>query len=113
MSLSAEPALPLTVKEALYRIVEQSLQNVIEHAHAGRVEVRLDCAERDIVLEVRDNGVGFDQVEVSPNCLGLKSMHERVTRLGGTMQIDTAPGAGTSIRVSIPSGHFEPHDSDL
>jgi PAS domain S-box-containing protein len=106
MSLCGEPDLPLVVKEALYRIVQQALQNVVEHAQASRAEIRLDCADRDIVLEVYDNGVGFDQSAVSPQSLGLTSIRERVTHLGGTMQIDSSPGTGTTIRLSIPPGRI-------
>jgi signal transduction histidine kinase len=106
MSFCAEPDLPLSVKEALYRIVQQALQNVVEHAHALQAEIRLSCAERGVELEVHDNGAGFDPSAVTPGHLGLRSMLERVTRLGGTMQIDSSPGAGTTIRVSFPPEHI-------
>lgn len=97
-----EPAAPLAVKEALYRIAQEALNNVIKHAQATRVELCLDQTETGLTLDVRDNGVGFDAAGPFPGHLGLMSMRERAEHLGGVFTIESAPGAGSLIRVHIP-----------
>jgi signal transduction histidine kinase len=101
-TLGEEPDLPLETKEALYRIAQEALHNTFKHAHATRADLKLDCDAEGIVLEVSDNGAGFDPSEDFSGHLGLKSMHERVARLGGALQIESTPGEGTRIRAHIP-----------
>ncbi|MEA3340165.1 MAG: sensor histidine kinase, partial [Chloroflexota bacterium] len=108
-----EPELPLETKEALYRIAQEALNNVVKHAHASQVEIRLAVSiverfgdrEGAIALEVRDDGIGFDPQTEYPGHLGLQSMQERATRLGGTLEIESAPGRGVLLRVRIPFGY--------
>jgi PAS domain S-box-containing protein len=97
-----EPDLPLEIKEAVYRIAQEALQNAVKHARPNRLDVRLNCSAEGITLEVCDNGVGFDPMASFPGHLGLRSMRERAARLGGTLDIASAPGCGTRIRVCIP-----------
>jgi signal transduction histidine kinase len=104
VTLCDEPDALLEVKEALYRIAQEALNNTVKHAQAGRVELRLEQEAGEILLEVRDDGVGFDPEGTFPGHLGLKSMRERVARLGGTLRIESAPAEGTRIRVQIPPG---------
>jgi signal transduction histidine kinase len=99
-----EPDAPLEVKEAVYRIAQEALNNTVKHAQAERVELRLEQDADEILLEVRDDGGGFDPESSFPGHLGLKSMRERVARLGGTLRIESAPGEGTRIRAQIPPG---------
>ena len=99
-----EPELPLETKEALYRIAQEALNNVVKHAHASQVEIRLEDREGAIALEVRDDGVGFDPQAEYPGHLGLQSMRERTARLGGALEIESAPGRGALLRVRIPFG---------
>jgi signal transduction histidine kinase len=101
-TLGKEPDLPLETKEALYRIAQEALHNTVKHAHASRADLKLECDARGIVLEVSDDGAGFDPEGSFSGHLGLKSMRERATRLGGTLVVESAPGEGTSIRVRIP-----------
>ena len=101
-TLCDEPDVPLETKEALYRIAQEALHNTVKHARAGRVELRLACDGTGIRLEVRDDGVGFDPSGSFPGHLGQRSMRERAGRLGGTFDLDTAPGGGTAIHVTIP-----------
>jgi len=89
-------------EQELYRIAQEALNNVLKHAHAGRVDVRLAIADGDATLEILDDGVGFERSLTGGYGLGLRGMHERVERLGGTLRIDTAPGAGTHLRVDVP-----------
>jgi PAS domain S-box-containing protein len=102
--LCEEPDLPLRTKQELYRIAQEAMHNIIKHAHASQVELCLQQSDDGIAMEVRDDGVGFATHTAFPGHLGLHSMHERVTKLGGTFQIESTPGAGTRICVYIP-GH--------
>jgi len=97
-----EPDLPLPIKEDLYRIAQEAMHNTVKHAHASQVNLRLDRTPEGIALEIRDDGVGFDPSASFPGHLGLQSMRERVTNLGGTLEIESTHGAGTRICVSIP-----------
>jgi PAS domain S-box-containing protein len=99
--LCDEPTLPLDIKEALYRIAQEALHNTVKHAQAGRVDLRLADQAGTVVLEVCDDGKGFNPAGSFPGHLGLRSMSERATQLGGTLQIASAPGRGTCVRAAI------------
>jgi signal transduction histidine kinase len=101
--LCQEPDLPLLVKQDLYRIAQEAIHNTVKHAHARKVELHLDQVPEGVLLEVRDDGVGFDATASFPGHLGLHSMRERITNLGGTFQIESTPGTGTRIVVYIPN----------
>ena len=100
--LCDEPDLPLPVKEDLYRIAQEAMHNTVKHAHASHVGLRLDQTSDGVMLEVLDDGAGFDPKASFPGHLGLHSMRERVINLGGTFEIESTPGAGTRVCVSIP-----------
>ena len=102
--LGAEPALPLEWKEALYRIAQEATHNTVKHARAGAIDLRLRCDDGVCVLEVADDGIGFDPSGSFPGHLGLRSMRERAERLGGALELRSAPGAGTHLRALIPTG---------
>jgi PAS domain S-box-containing protein len=88
---------------ALFRIMQESLTNVVRHARAKQVEVRLDRSGREAVLSIRDDGVGMEQeARAKPRSFGLLGISERVLLLEGQMQIASAPGAGTTLLVRIP-----------
>jgi PAS domain S-box-containing protein len=97
-----EPALPFETKEALYRIAQEAVNNLVKHARATQVSIRLDGCEGEIILEVRDDGLGFDPQRDYPGHLGLNSMLERAARLGGALEIESQPGQGTAVRAFIP-----------
>jgi signal transduction histidine kinase len=90
----------------ILRIAQEALQNALRHAHAGRVAVRLRAEENRLLLEVEDDGVGFepDAPDTRSRRLGLTSMEERAERLGGTLEIRSALGAGTTIRLEAGGG---------
>jgi signal transduction histidine kinase len=96
-----EPALSLPTKEALYWIAREALHNTVKHAQATEVTVRID-SDPLLILEIQDNGTGFDPHMNYPGHLGLQSMRERAERLGGELQIFSTAGAGTSIQVRLP-----------
>jgi signal transduction histidine kinase len=99
--LCEEPELSLDAKVALYRIAQESLNNIIKHARAQKVDLRMRCDQTGVSLEVRDDGVGFDPGASFPGHLGLRSMRERVTRVGGTLEFDSTPGRGSCVRARI------------
>ncbi|HEY6409893.1 MAG TPA: GAF domain-containing sensor histidine kinase [Ktedonobacteraceae bacterium] len=101
--LEEEPAMALEGKHALFRIAQEAFHNITKHAHASKVWLRLAHERQGLVLEVRDNGNGFDPTCDFPGHFGLRSMHERVTSLNGAISIESAPGKGTSICARIPS----------
>jgi len=102
VDLGEEPDLSLEMKQALYRIAQEALHNIVKHARASIVELRLTGLADEIVLEVRDNGKGFDPSAPFPGHLGLRSMRERATKMGGTLTIESLPGQGTCVGVRIP-----------
>ncbi len=96
-----EPELSLTQKEMLYRVAQEAMHNIVKHARATSAEVRLVGDNGRVVLEVCDNGQGFDMAQEFPGHLGLKSMRERVERGGGLLTIASAPAGGTRIVVKL------------
>jgi signal transduction histidine kinase len=90
----------------ILRIAQEALQNALRHAGAGRVAVRLAVPDGRIVLEVADDGAGFDpgDPELRATHLGLTSMEERARRVGGRLEIDSVPGRGTAVRLEAPGG---------
>ena len=112
--LGEEPALSLERKQALYRIAQEALHNIVKHARARTVLLRLNrqdgeliLQDGELILEVCDDGKGFDPTGPFPGHLGLHSIQERAARLGGTCSIESAPARGTCLRVRIPT-HDEP-----
>lgn len=101
--LDDEPAVSLEVKQALYRITQEALHNIVKHARATTVVLRLTKLDHQIILEVRDNGRGFDSTNPFPGHLGLRSMQERVAKINGSFTIESGPEQGTCIRVQVPA----------
>ncbi len=101
-SLCEEPEASPGAKETVYRIAQEALHNIVKHACANRVEIKMECDPKRITLAVSDDGVGFDARDEFPGHLGLRSMRERASRLGGTLRVQTAPGGGTRIWARIP-----------
>lgn len=100
-ALCDEPELPIALKEALYRIAREALHNTVKHARASQVRVHMTCLPDGIVLELADNGVGFDPSASFPGHLGLKSMRERAQLAGASFTLHSAPGEGTRIVVEV------------
>jgi signal transduction histidine kinase len=98
-----EPSLSLKTKQELYRVAQEALHNTIKHARASQVNVRLLRTAEAIILEIRDNGRGFDSASSFPGHLGLLSMQERVKTLAGVLSIESTPGQGTTIRARVPA----------
>jgi signal transduction histidine kinase len=94
--------LPTDTEEALYRIAQEALHNVVKHANARSARVRIDRSGEGAILTVQDDGAGFDPSLVSGAKLGLIGMRQRAERLGGEMEISSSPGAGTCVRIVLP-----------
>ncbi|HZC26479.1 MAG TPA: GAF domain-containing sensor histidine kinase [Actinopolymorphaceae bacterium] len=101
--LGREPGAGLKVKQALYRIAQEALQNIARHAQASRVTMRLSGSSTVLALEISDDGTGFDATASFPGHLGLRSMRERIAEIGGVLDLTSAPGKGTQIKVRAPS----------
>jgi signal transduction histidine kinase len=88
---------------ALLRIAHEALHNAVRHAHARHVTVRLSGDERQTVVEVSDDGVGFDPDApgVRSRHLGLTSMEERARELNARLRIHSRPGVGTTVRIDL------------
>jgi signal transduction histidine kinase len=94
--------LPASAEEELYRIAQEALNNALKHGAPASVTVRICADERGVVLEVSDDGRGFDLGSIgAEGGMGLVSMRERTEKLGGKLDVKSAPGAGTSVFVSL------------
>ncbi len=102
--MGEEPDLSLELKQTLYRVAQEALHNIIKHARASTVVLCLATGEHEIVLEVSDDGRGFDPAGMFPGHLGLRSMQARVAKEGGILAIESAADHGTRVRARIPVG---------
>jgi signal transduction histidine kinase len=89
------------LETAVYRLVQEALNNVSKHSMAHRAELKVREFRGHIEIEVSDDGVGFEPNLVREG-FGLVGMRERVTLLGGNLRIDSRPGSGTTVRAEIP-----------
>jgi len=85
----------------LYYIAQEALNNTLKHARANLVMVKLRQTRKNIILQVTDNGEGFNLKNVDHNGLGLQNMKARTEQINGKLKITSKPGAGTSIRVTV------------
>ena len=93
------------VETAIYRIVQESLNNVAAHAHASAAQVRLQFLPESLRLQVEDDGVGFDPAQAlsaTSHQLGLIGMRERAETIGGRLQVESLPGRGARITLEVP-----------
>lgn len=102
LNLGQEPPISLKAKEMLYRIAQEAINNAIKHAQTRHMRLALKATPNHVVLEIADSGSGFDPTQSFPGHLGLRSMRERTELLGGHFEIQSSPGSGTRIRVSLP-----------
>ncbi len=99
---SLRRSIPQEVASGLYRIAQESLQNIVKHAHAKHVTVQLVTRGQELRLSIEDDGVGFDPAAVKgKGGLGLVSMEERARLLGAKLTIQSTPGHGTRVAVVV------------
>jgi signal transduction histidine kinase len=95
--------LPRPIQEELYNIAQEALNNALKHAHADNVSILLRFDEAGTVMEVSDDGVGFEaEIDRMGGGFGIPGMKERAQRIGGSLQIESAPGKGTKVTVRTP-----------
>ncbi len=101
--VDGERRLPIVIEEELYRIVQEGLNNVVKHAAAKHVRIRITYDENNVSLEMIDDGLGFDtRMADQSGGFGLQGIRERVQRLGGSLDIESAPGKGARLSVKVP-----------
>lgn len=97
--------LPAIIETELYFALREGILNAVRHSRASELHLTLDKTERGCEASLRDNGVGFDVASSGgTNHYGLKGMAERIRKIGGRLTIDSAPGKGTEITVTVPLG---------
>jgi signal transduction histidine kinase len=106
---AAAATLSRAVQTEAFRIAREALTNVRKHAHAGRVAISMTLADGMVILEVRDDGVGFDPDSLAagperPPHFGLAGMRERAESIGGRIEWRSGQGSGTSVEVRLPVG---------
>lgn len=90
---------------AIFRIVQESLTNVVRHAGVARVRVSLRREPAHVTVQIRDDGCGFDpEAVIRKHTFGLLGMRERVLSLGGRFELDSRQGQGTCLTLSFPAG---------
>lgn len=94
--------LPLAVEEVLFRIAQEALNNTLRHARAAHVTVYLGLEGENVMLEIRDDGCGFDPQTVGAGRMGLVNMRTRAASIGGDFKLSSSPGQGTRIKVTVP-----------
>jgi NarL family two-component system sensor histidine kinase YdfH len=104
LAITLPPALPDDVRENTLRVVREGLTNVARHARAQHAAVSLRPIDHAHALdiEVRDDGAGFDPVQVGAGHYGLIGLRERMRLIGGTFNVDSAPGQGTTLKAQLP-----------
>jgi signal transduction histidine kinase len=101
--VEGERRLPIVIEEELYRIAQEGLNNVVKHAAARRVQIHMRYDENSVSVEMIDDGMGFDTETLDQSGgFGLQGIKERVQRLGGSLEIESAPMKGTRLKVRVP-----------
>ncbi|MBD0380140.1 HAMP domain-containing sensor histidine kinase [Paenibacillus sedimenti] len=96
------------IEHQFFLIIQEGLANVIKHASAKQVRLAIHEREHQYVLQLQDDGQGFERSDIPSASHGLSTMRERAQKLGGEVEIDSKPGAGTRVRVKIPRFAEEP-----
>jgi signal transduction histidine kinase len=105
-----EERLPAEVEISLYRIVQESLTNVLRHAKASRADVHIYTDRGKLITRIVDDGIGFNWDEaISKERLGLLGMRERAEMLGGSLMVETALGCGTQLLIEVPYVNPNPY----
>jgi PAS domain S-box-containing protein len=102
IAVEGDRRLPLAIEKELFWIAVEAFNNVVKHAKAHQVEVRLQIGEENVCLQIQDDGVGFDPASAKRSGgVGLRGMEERVRRIQGELEIASVLGMGTTVRVEI------------
>jgi signal transduction histidine kinase len=96
------PAVDIPTTTTFYRVLQEALSNVLKHAHASNVSVRLLFSPQSVTLCVEDDGRGFD-IDNAPSGYGLDNIRSRVAEMRGTVEVSSAPNRGTRLTVVLPA----------
>jgi len=99
LDINGDCDLPCDAKVEIYRIAQESLNNVVKYARASQVEIKVRLDANRVHMEINDNGVGFDQTCVKPASLGLRIMRERAESIRAELQVTSLPGQGTTVNL--------------
>ena len=103
ISMQGEKRLPLSIEEELYRIAQEGLNNAVKHAKARSVRIHMKYTGESVSLSLYDDGTGFDmQAARQSGGMGLRGIEERVQKIGGSLTVESSPGSGTKLTVSVP-----------
>ncbi len=103
--------LPQNVEQCIYRITQEALENIVKHAAAKNVKLRLSCKNGGITLLIRDDGIGFDPADVDQEQhYGLQGICERAELIGGHMKVESEPGKGTVVWLELRNPDEDHHD---
>jgi signal transduction histidine kinase len=98
-----EARLDPAVENALYRVIQELVQNIVKHAQATEMNLQLIRHAHELTLLVEDNGIGFITNNLTPDAgIGLRNIESRVAYLGGTLEVDSRPGRGTTVTATVP-----------
>ncbi|MEH7225038.1 sensor histidine kinase [Bacillus sp. JJ1566] len=100
--IGSEQRIPSKFEVALFRLVQEAVQNALKHAEAREIAVKLEISRNHVTVIVKDNGKGFDIREKKKDSFGLIGMRERVDLLDGHLTIDSSVGAGTIVMIQVP-----------
>lgn len=100
--IGTERRLDSKMEVALFRLVQESVQNAIKHAKTNEIEVKLEMNRTNVNVVIKDNGVGFDPSVKKEGSFGIRGMKERVELLDGKMEIQSQIGVGTCVMISVP-----------
>jgi len=109
LQVEGQQTLPITVEEALFRVVQEALSNVARHSNATLVRMKLSMLDDTVTLTIDDNGQGFDSTQ-QKHGVGLLSMQERMKALGGDVRVESSPGKGTHVvayceKLGVPTNN--------
>ncbi|NSL51768.1 sensor histidine kinase [Calidifontibacillus erzurumensis] len=102
VSIGEEKRLPQRLEIALFRLVQEGVQNAVKHSQATEIQVKVEITKNAGKIIIKDNGIGFDPSEKKEHSFGLIGMKERIELLKGQLHINSAPGKGTTIRINVP-----------
>jgi len=107
LTVDGDSSLDPNLQIVLYRIAQESLNNIAKHARASQASVSLNCQPGRVLLCISDDGCGFDPDDVLPDRVGMGTMRERAENIGATLEIDSQPGHGTQVIVNWPKTEGE------
>jgi NarL family two-component system sensor histidine kinase YdfH len=102
LEISLPEAVPDALVETAIRVVSEGLTNIARHARARKVSLRLAGDEKELEIEINDDGVGFDPQAIEAGHYGLLGMRERVRLANGSLEVRSEPGKGTQLVIRFP-----------